>query len=161
MMVPQADDVVKIIDIPLGIANGANTVAGAAKRYSFNKRQALYYFEAAEMLGLAVPTKGKYALSALGKQYVAFGFPERKLLLIRRMIALEVSTRILIELVANPKHSLSHRDIEGLVATDAKLSRTTVKRRVHTLLNWFRWIGQETRVFKVDSDTLNLYLKAQ
>jgi hypothetical protein len=156
LMVPQADDVIKIVDIPLAVANGASTLAGAAKRYSFDKRQALYYFEAAQMLGLVVRAKRKYALSLLGKQYLALGYPERKRLLIRRMLSLEVCIRILGELVICPNHSLSHRDIEGLVATRGGLSDTTIKRRVHTLLNWFRWVGQETGAFRVDSNTVNL-----
>jgi hypothetical protein len=160
-MIPQADDVIKIIDVPLAVANGACTLAGAAKRYSFDKRQALYYFEAAQMLGLVVRTKSRYALSPLGKRYLAFGYPERKRLLIQRMLSLEVCARIMGELVLSPKRSLSHPEIEELVATHAGLSKTTVKRRVHTLLNWFRWIGQETRAFKVDSDTLNLTLQAR
>jgi hypothetical protein len=160
LMIPQADDVTKIIDVPLAVANGARTLGDTARRYSFDRRQALYYLEAAQMLGLIVRYKRRYALSPLGKQYLAFGHPERKRLLIREMLSLEVCTRILGALVINPRHSLSNRDIEELVATHAALSKTTIRRRVHTLLNWFRWIGQETKAFKVDADTLRLNIKA-
>jgi hypothetical protein len=161
LKIPQADDVIKIIDIPLGVANGASSLADAAQRYSFDRRQALYYFEAAQMLGLIVRTKSKYSLSPLGRQYLALGYSERKRLIIRKMLSLEVCMRILSELVTSPKHAMSHRDIEELVATHAGLSETTLRRRVHTLLNWFAWIGQENRAFKVDGETLYINLRAE
>jgi hypothetical protein len=157
-MIPQADDIIKIMDIPLAVANGAFTLSGVSKRYSFDKRQALYYFEAAEMLGLVVKTRARYSLSPLGKRYLAFENPQRKRMLILRILSLEVCTVILGELIASPIHSLSYIDVEGIVAAHAHLSRTTIRRRAHTLLNWFRWIGQETRAFKVDGDKLSLNL---
>lgn len=159
LSVPQADDVIKIIDIPLAVANGSSTTATAAKRYSFDRRQALYYFEAAQILGFVVRKKRGYILSPLGRKYLALGYPERKLLLIRKMLSLHIVATVIVELFLSPKHSLSHHEMEKLISAQVGLSGTTIKRRVRTIVSWFTWLGQETRAFKVSSTTIMLNLK--
>ncbi len=159
MKIPQADNVARILDLPLAVANGANMPSSAARRYSFDRRQSLYYFDAAEALGLITHAHGKYALSPSGRRYVALDFPARKKLLVQRMLSLPVMNAIVLELLSNPSHSLLRSEMERIVSSHARFSHITVRRRAKTLLSWFRWLGEETRAFRVDRRSLCLLLR--
>ena len=52
MRLPQADDVAKIADIPLAVKDGLDTAEALSTRYQFGRRQAFYYLQATESLGL-------------------------------------------------------------------------------------------------------------
>jgi hypothetical protein len=156
LKVPQANDIVKIMDIPLAIANGNRTLPSVANRYSFDRRQALYYLDASELLGFIKRTGKSYALTERGQKYLEFEQPERRELLARSMLSTSIVHAILVELVLEPKHRLSRKKIELMAASGARISGTTVVRRTQTLLKWFEWLGKETRSFRTTAEGLIL-----
>ena len=156
MNAPQADDIDKILDLPLAIADGANTKYLVTKRYGFDGRQTDYYLEAAEILGLARRENGIYILSADGKKYLRMDPTQQKLMVIRKMIGVPIMSLLMGELVASGDKSISKEEIESLIEDHAMIHGTTVPRRARTLMTWFRWIGDETGVFSVDSDVVRM-----
>src|SRR5438309_8717366 len=70
MRIPQADDIIKIMDLPLAIAENIDTSKLVAARYGFDERQSNYYLEAAEVLGLITKRGTKYRLTEDGKKYL-------------------------------------------------------------------------------------------
>jgi hypothetical protein len=156
MKVPQANDIAKIIDIPLAVANGSHTLNGIAKRYSFDRRQAMYYLEAAEMLGLIVRSKGRYSLTPIGQKYVALDYPDKRELLARHMLSLPIVASVLVELLVSQHHRVSRTRLQEIASGGGRISGTTVARRAQTLLKWFEWLGKETGAFKTTRDSLTL-----
>jgi hypothetical protein len=155
-MIPQADDVARIIDIPLAIAQGANAAADISNRYKFDRRQALYYMQAAELLGLVVRRGPKFSLTALGHRYIKLTQPQRKELVVRRILSLPIVQTILQELLISPIHRVTRNQIEHFAASRSGISGTTVARRVQSLFSWFVWLGEETNVFTVSKEAVAL-----
>ncbi len=159
LKVPQADDVTKIADIPLAVADGANNLESLSARYGFDRRQALYYFQAAESLGLVQRRKHKYGLSVLGHRYVALTPSKRKEMLVRRMLSLPILVQIVHELLISPIHRLSREQISHMAASRTGISGTTVDRRVQSVFSWLTWLGEETEMFKVSKDYVTMVSK--
>jgi hypothetical protein len=156
LIVPQADDVTKIADIPLAVADGATNLESLSTRYRFDRRQALYYFQAAESFGLVQRRTHSYALSALGHRYVALTPAKRKEMLVRRMLSLPLLVQIVHELLISPIHRLSREQIAHMTSTRARISGTTVDRRVQSVFSWLTWLGDETEMFKVSKDYVSM-----
>src|SRR3989442_6233527 len=136
MIVPQANDIDKILDLPLAIADGANTKHQIITRYDFDGRQADYYLEAGEILELVKREGGMYLLTENGKKYRLMDPLQQKLMVIRKMIAVPIVAVILGELVASEKKVLSKDEIESLIKEHTNIRGTTVPRRAECLLKW-------------------------
>ncbi len=156
LKIPQADDVVKIGDLPLAVAEGVLTVGDVAVRYGFDTRQALYYLQAVEMLDLVKRQRDRYLLSRTGHRYVALTQPQRKELLCRKMLSLPVIAMLILELLLSPLHRLTRDDIEKMVSSRSGMSKTTVSRRVQSIFSWLTWLAEETGVFKVSQDSVSI-----
>jgi hypothetical protein len=153
---PQADDVVKILDLPLAIADGVNNRYQLIKRYGFASRQADYYLEACETLGLIERHEGIYALTSDGKKYRQMDPAQQKLTIARKMLATPIAARVLAELIVSEKKTVSREDVEFIIEEYAGIAGTTVGRRAQTMMTWFQWIGEVTGVFSVDAYTIRL-----
>lgn len=134
----------KIQDVPLAIEDGCNTPQRISNRYSFDRRQALYYLHAGMMLGLVVKKKDRYALSRSGRRYVNLTPGQRKEIILRQMLSCPVILSVLVELFVSPSHSVSRDGIVSIVSRRSGISGTTVSRRVRSVLSWIAWIGEET-----------------
>jgi hypothetical protein len=159
LKVPQADDVVKVADLPLAVAERVDTPEAVSNRYGFDRRQALYYLQAAEMLGLIVRHQKKYKLSTAGHRYVALTPPQRKELLTRKMLSLPIVAQIIVELLASPLHHLSRNQIESIASSRSGISGTTVARRVTSVFSWLSWLGEETEAFKVSKESVSMPIR--
>jgi hypothetical protein len=156
LIAPQADDIDKILDLPLAIAEGANTKYLLSKKYDFHGRQADYYLEAGEALGLVQREEGIYLLTDEGKKYRRLDPPRQKILVIRKMLVIPLMALILSYLISSPERSLSRNEIESILKKHVGIHGTTVPRRAQTLLVWFRWLGEETGVFSANPDAIQL-----
>lgn len=154
--VPQADDIVKILDLPLAIAEGANTKYLLTKHFEFDGRQADYYLEAGEMLGLVNREEGVYILTQEGKKYLRMDPPRQKLTIARQMLVVPIVAQVVAELVTSERKTLSKEEVESVVEEHAGIHGTTVPRRAHTLMMWLKWVGEETGIFSVDADVIKL-----
>src|SRR2546425_2847801 len=126
MNIPQADDVVKILDLPLAVADGANTKRLVTKRYGFDERQADYYLEACEMLGLVNREEGIYILTREGKKYLQLDPPRQKLAIIRKMVVVPIVAQVVAELVTSETKVISKEEVESLIEEHAGIHGTTV-----------------------------------
>ncbi len=156
LKIPQADNVSKIQDVPLAIEDGFNTPERLSLRYSFDRRQALYYLQAALLLGLVVKRKSRYLLSGLGRQYVNLTPGKRKEIILRRMLTCSIIASIIIELFVSPSRSLTRERIVAIVSYRSGISGTTIARRVRSILSWLTWIGEETGTLRVSRERVLL-----
>jgi hypothetical protein len=156
LKIPQANDVAKVLDIPLAIEQGDRSAKEIAERHNFERRQALYYLQAAELLGLVVRRNERYMLSKTGHTYIALTEPQRKDMIARRMISLPVISLVIQEILVSPLHRLAHDDVAKLVISRTGIHGATVHRRVQSLFSWFSWLADETGVFKVSKDSITL-----
>lgn len=160
MDVPQADDVEKILDLPLAIADGNDTKRKIWLRYRFDIRQADYYLEATELLGLAKKVRGTdtYTLTREGKKYRSMDPTQQKLMVIRKMLCLPITTLVVADIISSPRKSTTKDDIERLIEEHAGIHGSTALRRAQTLVAWLRWIGEQTSSFSVNQDEISLRL---
>jgi hypothetical protein len=156
LKIPQANDVARILDVPLAIEQGDRSAQEVAERYGFEYRQALYYLQAAELLGLVLKRGERYLLSKNGHTYVAFTQPQRKDMIARRMLSLPIIFLILQEILISPLHRLGRDEIEKLVVSKTGIRGETVHRRVQSLFSWFSWLGDEIGLFKVSRDSITI-----
>ncbi|MCS7003215.1 MAG: AAA-associated domain-containing protein, partial [Dehalococcoidia bacterium] len=102
-IIPQANDVDKIAELPFRVATGRVTSVDLAEAFEFSPRQGRYYCEAAEALGLVTARHGRYKLTALGAEYVASPVQQRHELLARAMFRLPILYELLIALFLSPE----------------------------------------------------------
>ncbi|MBV6467265.1 MAG: hypothetical protein PGMFKBFP_02612 [Anaerolineales bacterium] len=84
-IVPQADDLNKILEILTLINSGQNTVTEIADHFAFDVRQSSYYGEAAEFLGLVTRNRGVFELTERGFQFVSTA-PSRQQFYIAKLV---------------------------------------------------------------------------
>lgn len=155
--IPQADDLAKLIEIPFRIAEGIVTATALADCFGVQPRQGRYYREAAETLGLIAWESGdRYALTELGRRFIALPVERRHRFLCRVIFALPVIRAVLAELLLKPAHRLNRAELEAIIASHSNLSGATLRRRAQTLLAWFRWIQGTTGVVRVEDTFLTL-----
>ena len=156
MKIPQANDVSKVLDVPFAIEQGDRTVREIAERHSFERRQAQYYLQAAELLGLVIRRNERYILSRIGHRYIAFTEPQRKDLITRRMISIPIMSVVIEEILVSPLHRVTRDDIAKRVVSKARIHGETVHRRVQSLFSWFSWLADETGAFEVSKESVAL-----
>lgn len=158
-VIPQADDVRKIIEFPFRVAEGLDRAADIARAYEFNERQSRYYSEAAEAVGLVSSQDGRYALTETGAAFVRLPVQQRNELLFRQMLRLPVMYEILVELFLRPEKALNRDDIATIISRMSTLKGDTLRRRSQTLLAWLRWVHRSVGVIQVDGTIVRIGMK--
>lgn len=161
MKVPQADNIAKIQDLPLAIEDGCNTPERISVRYDFDRRQALYYLQAASLLGLVVKRNTRYVLSGSGRQYANLTPGKRKDILLKRMLTCTIITSIIIELLVSPGHSLTRKRIVSIASHESGITGTTIARRARSILSWLTWIGEETGTMRISKERVSLVISSR
>jgi len=156
LIVPQANDITKLLDLPLAIADGANTKHKITERYDFDGSQADYYLEAGDILGLAQRESGIYVLTEDGKKYRRMDSLRQKQMIIKKMIAVPIIATILGELIAGNKRVMTRDEIESLIKENTSIRGTTVSRRAACLFKRIGWIGDETGIFSIEGEVVTL-----
>jgi AAA domain-containing protein len=161
LKLPQADDIIKISDIPLAIEDGVNTPVLLCQRYRFNRRQALYYLQAAESLKLVTYTGKKYSLTRDGHHYVRLTPAKRKEVIVRGILAHPVISRIMTELLVSRDHSLTRRETTEIASAHSGLSGTTLGRRVQSVFSWLAWLAEETGILGVSRNRISMSVRSK
>ncbi len=150
-LVPQADDLNKIVQVLEAVEAGTEDSEAVAARLAFDPRQARYYREAADYLGLLEP--GSWQATAAGRQLVRAGPRQRRALLARAVVnswvvvsALRRGGPVTAELLA-----AVIADVPG-PGGGRRYNPTTARRRVKTLLAWLRWLADEVGCFRLEGD---------
>lgn len=159
-IVPQADDLNKILELLTLINGGQNTVTDIADHFVFDVRQSSYYGEAAEFLGLITRNRGIFELTERGFQFVSTE-PSRQQLYIAKLV---INTWFFKELLRRAKRKgyFTILDIQDLIEAvekesgDKRYTQSTVGRRIKTIASWIRWISEEFKSFVVEQDKVIL-----
>jgi hypothetical protein len=139
-VIPQANDLDKIIEFVFRVSEGINNYQAIANHFDFDHRQSSYYREATEALGLIRARDGRYELTEVGKQFVKLNTEHRSIFLTELLMdfrPIQAGMEIL-----KTQQILTNEDLIDIVAqSDALLSGSTVKRRGGSLRAWFRGIS--------------------
>lgn len=144
-LVPQANDLNKVIELIFKINEGIDEYKIVAEYFEFDRRQSSYYREAAEALGLVTTRGGKYLLTEAGKHLVTLQTEKRNLFMVKLMGEFELIKESLRVLQSNGQ--LKRSDIEALITKNSTLAETTVSRRAYSLIAWLKWIAEVTGTF--------------
>lgn len=151
-IVPQADDLNKILELLTLINSGQNTVTDIADYFVFDVRQSNYYGEAAEFLGLITRNRGVFELTERGFQFISTD-PSRQQLFIAKLV---INTWFFKELLrrARRKGFFTDLDIQALIEAvekesgDKRYTKSTVGRRIRTIASWAEWLSEEFKSFE-------------
>ena len=157
-IVPQADDVSKIGQVPFLASTGIDSAKGLATFFAFDRRQSSYYSQAAEALGLIRSQSGRYVLTELGREFIEKPAPLRNEMLCRLMLQLPIFNEALTSIVLSPQRTITQPDLSDLIRKRG-YSGTTLGRRTRTLLAWFEWMERTFGVVEVRAG--NVFLEMQ
>src|SRR5437016_1662092 len=129
MRLPQADDVAKIADIPLAVKDGLDTPMALSTRYQFGRRQASYYLQATESLGLISRRGKRYSLSQIGRNYTSLTPIGRKEVFLRSMCLPQVVEKIFANFFFFPRHHLTRKRLFIIAPIQTEISGLTISRR--------------------------------
>ncbi|MFW0112429.1 type II restriction enzyme [Rothia sp. CCM 9416] len=145
---PQADTFSRVVNACEFIARqGSSTRQEMIEENGFVPRQAKYYGDAGEYLGVFEVSDGVISLTPFGKRLMALdSLKERKLAFAGLILADEVFRQTFLdslklgvlpskERVASIMTAVGVRDSKGEI-----LGATTISRRAATVLSWVRWI---------------------
>jgi len=154
IIIPQADDIKKISELPFRVSEGMNDASQIANYFEFDPRQSSYYREATEALGLVELKDHKYYLSDIGRAFIKLPAQERNELLARLMFELPVMHEILMELLIKPSKQINKDEIIKIIESHSHLTGSTLQRRAQTILAWFKWIQNSVGILKADATGL-------
>ena len=150
----QANDVFKMMDLPLLIVDGVDDAQKLAFQYAFDARQSSYYSDAMRTLGLITKRGTKYALTSEGEKYVNLSIQERTKFFLRKLMEYppinEIIQRVLIGEV------IGERDLNQIAKKhDPTVSKSTIPRRASSLRSFFRFIADATGYCKVENGKIS------
>jgi hypothetical protein len=153
-LIPQANDVNKIIELVFKVHEGTNNYRAVAAYFQFNERQSSYYREATEALGLVFSMGGKYYLTDVGKELVQLPVEKRNLYFAELLSDFNLVKNALDML--KERRVLTQPDVEKLIAANSDLTGSTIPRRASSLMAWLRWMSEATGSFDVEDDSFRL-----
>ena len=155
-IVPQADDIEKVLELPLLVAEGLDNSAVIAEHFGFDRRQSSYYREAAQALGLVALENSSYVLTDVGRGYVQLPANERNELVCRLLLELPVMNEVLVYLLSKSTKRITKAEVASIIERISHLSGTTPARRAQTVFAWFRWIEKRLGIVRVGPQVIRL-----
>ena len=153
MVIPQADDVNKIIEFPLRVFEGYDTAEKIRNAIGFVNRQSSYYRQAAETLGLVEMLNGnKYGLTVLGNKLLKLTGTERATFVCKLLLQFPILNDIFIEISSDRLKVMTQQDLEHLIRSKSNLTGNTVLRRSKTIIAWSRWIRNNLGIVEVSKN---------
>jgi hypothetical protein len=157
-IVPQADDINKIYELLTAIDDGYSTKDEIAEFFNFEPRQALYYGEAAEYLGLINRIGGNFELSDIGSSLITVQ-PQLRQQYFAQCVRYSWIIRELFS-IAEIKGSFSVNDIDNIISSvptkggiSPRYSGSTIKRRRQTIVSWLGWLASEMN-YIIEQDSI-------
>jgi len=151
-IVPQADDLNRILELLNAIQLGHDNAAAVAEYFSFAPRQSSYYREAAEYLGLVERRDGIYFLTDHGNNFLS-QLPEDQRTYIAKLVVNSWVFRELVH-IARERGYFSAADIEAVIVRATgpgggrRYGGTTIGRRRQTIFAWIRWLAERVGCFR-------------
>ena len=160
-LVPQADDLNKIMELLMAIDEGFTGADDLALYFGFDRRQSDYYAEAAEYLGLVSRGRGIVTLSPRGTEFIQLSL-EEKPDYIARLIVNSWVFKVANDQARRFGH-FSTADIERIIATtekptgSARYSGSTLGRRVQTIVAWVKWLAGRVGCYSVEPGAADIF----
>ncbi len=151
-LVPQADDLNKIVRLLESLQGGLTSSEAIADEFGFEPRQARYYREAAEYLGLV--EAGGCQLCPAAREILRSGPRQR-----RRLLAKAVANSWILLDRWRAGEPVTAAAIERAIAAvpgprhRPRYSGATLQRRTRTQLAWLRWLAAEVGCVREVGDT--------
>ena len=153
-LIPQANDIQKIIELVFKVSEGTNNYRDVASYFGFDARQSSYYREAAEALGLLAVEKSIYHLTDAGQEFVQLPAEKRNVFFAELLADFSLLREALD--VLRERGKLRRADIEKIIAANSKLTGSTIPRRAQSLMAWLRWMAEATGSFVAENGVFRL-----
>jgi hypothetical protein len=151
LIIPQADDVNKIIQFPLSVYEGYDTSAKMENVFGFTNRQSSYYRHASEILGLVESDdKNRYKLTNKAEEYFKLSSEKRSNFVCRLLLEFPIINEIFLDISSDRDKSITKQNIIDLLKKKSDLTGSTLERRARTIRSWFRWIRNNLGIVEVD-----------
>lgn len=150
-VIPQADDVNKIIQFPLRVFEGYDTSKRMIDAFGFVIRQSSYYRQAAEILGLIMSEDNyRYKLTPKGEQFLRLPAEKRAGFISKLLLEFPVMNSIFIDISTDRNRIVTKQEIILLLKKKSLITGSTLERRARTIRSWFRWIRNNLGLVEVD-----------
>jgi hypothetical protein len=150
VVIPQADDVNKILQFPLMVFDGYDTSEKMIDAFGFVQRQSSYYRQAAEVLGLISSSEFRYFITNRGEKIIKLPAEQKANYMCKLLLEFPVMHEIFMLLTIEQK-VVSKLDIIDLLKATSHLTGSTLARRAQTIESWFRWIRNNIGLVEVDN----------
>lgn len=140
---PQADDFEKVINIIELVNSGVNTKEDFADYFSFEPRQADYYFNATRYLELVYLESGLIYLTKLGGDLLKMTRSKRHENLIKQILKHKVFYDTYKTMEAKDTNIVEVVEIMRKNSVLKGNSIETLKRRAQTIISWCQWIKEK------------------
>jgi|ERR1035437_2092047 hypothetical protein len=149
-LIPQANDLTKVINVAQSFAKGSTTTVEVAQNLRMATRQGQYYCEAAHALKLLEIKDGSYALTPKGQQLAKLSREKQQSYLCTLVSEHKMVQRAMDVLAA--KKEITKKDLEKLIAevsarNEINLNEDTISRRASSLRSWLSWFGEKNGKF--------------
>lgn len=148
--VPQANDLNKVIELVFKVHEGLHTGSQIAGYFQFEQRQANYYQDAAEALGLVSKQRGRFELTDIGQHFVGLPAEKRNLFMMQLLNDFELVKNSID--VLKKTGTLTNADIKNVIARGSSLGSKTIARRAASLRAWLKWISEATGAYVYDGN---------
>lgn len=136
--VPDANDLKKVMDIPFYCKTEKITMKTLAKKMNVRPRMALYYLDAAEMLGLIKKINNYYKSTELINKLKKYSDDDRDNIIHELIKELPVVKAFFLYLKSNSKTKFTTNDIAKFLEYSTNLSESTARRRASTISSWLK-----------------------
>ena len=153
-IVPQADDLRKVVELPLLIQAGIATAQDWARHYGITTRQGSYYREAAEALGLVRLEERTFVLTDEGRRFVGFSQERRELLVAERLLKNPLLNRVFNLAREKGIEGVTDSEVARIIESTSHLRGSTPIRRSKSVRSYMRWLGQATGTVVVESQRM-------
>lgn len=149
-IVPQADDLSKIVDLPLLVRDGVDTAKAWSERYGITVRQGSYYRQAAEALGLVRLEGDEFVLTREGKTYVQLNQAQRDERIAELLLKNPLLNSVFHLARERGPDGVGDSDVARLIEEMSHLRGTTPARRAKSVRSYFRWLAGATGAIVVE-----------
>ncbi len=136
--VPDANNFDKVLDIPFYCKSEKITAKKLAKIMSVRPRMAMYYLDAAEMLGLIEKSNNYYVSTKLVDKIGTYSDGDRNDIIDTLIKELPVVKAFFLYLKSDSKTQFTTNDITKFLEYSTNLSASTARRRASTISSWLK-----------------------
>ncbi|MCG3255498.1 MAG: AAA-associated domain-containing protein [Candidatus Heimdallarchaeota archaeon] len=156
-MIPQADDMNKVIKLVQEVSKGFNDSKQISEKLDFTVRQSSYYRQAAEILQLVhLDKENRYSLTEKGLELLKVPEEKQSELIQQQLLSVPIVKKIVSLIMSKKEQRITFEELIPFVIENTGLSENTARRRIKTLRSWFSWLEKKIGTFETTKDYLKL-----